>query len=281
MAPRPVDVRHLGRERVICCWLAGEGDIVVDPGPTVSLEPVIEALGDQPPRAILLTHIHLDHAGGTGALVRRWPEVPVYVHERGAPHLAEPGRLLESATRLYGERMGELWGEVVPVPADNIHTLSGGEQVLGFRVAYTPGHASHHVSYFDAESSGWALVGDAAGVRLAPDEYVLAPTPPPDIDLEAWRDSLATIRAWQPAGLAITHFGGFTGVDEHLARFESALGRAGELARETDAEEYEERVRAAVAAATDPETAAAYDQAAPFAHLHPGLARYWRKRAVR
>ena len=145
---RLIDVEHLGRERVIGCWeLDG---VLIDPGPTSSLDNLIAELGGAPPRA-LLTHIHLDHAGATGTMVRRWPELPVYVHEIGARHLADPTKLLASAARLYGDQMERLWGEVAPVPEANLNPLSGGEEVLGFEVAYTPGHASHHVSYLHRE----------------------------------------------------------------------------------------------------------------------------------
>ena len=126
---------------------------------------LLEALGDERPAALLLTHIHLDHAAATGALVRRWPDLEVYVHERGAPHLVDPSRLLASAERLYGDQMERLWGEIVPVPEGNVRPLAGGETVLGMRVAYTPGHASHHVSYLH-EDSGTAFTGDVAGVRI-------------------------------------------------------------------------------------------------------------------
>src|SRR4051794_1066541 len=189
-----IDVRHLGHDRVICCWRVG--DVLIDPGPEPSLENLFEALGGEAPRALLLTHIHLDHAGGAGAVVRRWPDVEVYVHERGAPHLQDPSKLLASAQRLYGDRMDELWGEVVPVPADRLRPLSGGETIDGFRVAYTPGHASHHVCYLH-EESGRAFVGDTAGVHIGDGDLVLPPTPPPDIDLEAWNDSLSLVAEWK------------------------------------------------------------------------------------
>ena len=175
-----IDVRHLGREHVICCWRIG--DLLIDPGPESSLATVIEALGDEPPRVLLLTHIHLDHAGSAGAIVRRWPEVEVYVHERGAPHMEDPSKLLSSARRLYGDTMDLRWGEVLPVPRERLRPLSGGETVEGFRVAYTPGHASHHVCYLH-EDSGRAFVGDVAGVSIGGGGLVLPPTPPPDIDL--------------------------------------------------------------------------------------------------
>src|SRR3954465_1527924 len=140
---RPIDVKHLGHEHVICCW---EVDgILVDPGPQSCEDTLLAALGGEQPKALLLTPIHFDHAGAAGALVRRWPELPVYVHERGARHLADPSKLLASAERLYGDQMERLWGEVAAVPESNLRPLSGGEEVLGFKVAHTPGHASHHV----------------------------------------------------------------------------------------------------------------------------------------
>src|ERR671919_1114595 len=184
---RAIDVKHKGNERVICCW---EVDgVLIDPGPGISEQTLLEALDGERPRALLLTHIHFDHAGATGALVRRWPDLPVYVHERGAPHMADPERLVASAARLYGDQMERLWGEIVPVPERNLRPLRGGESILGFTVAYTPGHASHHVCYLH-EESGRAFVGDVAGVRIPPAKLVLAPPPPPDIDVEAWRESI-------------------------------------------------------------------------------------------
>src|SRR5215203_5266630 len=154
-----IDVMHLGNDRVIGAYEL-EG-LIVDPGPSTCLDTLLAGLAAEP-RALLLTHIHLDHAGATGSLVKRFPDLRVYVHEVGAPHLVDPAKLLESAGRLYGDDMWELWGEVAPVPEDRLHPLSGGEVVEGFRVAYTPGHASHHVSYLN-EATGDAYVGDVAG----------------------------------------------------------------------------------------------------------------------
>jgi glyoxylase-like metal-dependent hydrolase (beta-lactamase superfamily II) len=269
---RLIDVRHLGRERVIGCWEV-EG-VLVDPGPESSLGNWIDDL-DGPPRAVLLTHVHLDHAGGTGALVRRWPDLPVYVHERGAPHLADPSKLLASAGRLYGDEMERLWGEVVPVPESNITALSGGEEVLGFDVAYTPGHASHHVSYFHAES-GRAFVGDTACVRIPPSEFVLPPTPPPDIDVELWLASLETIDAWGPESLGLTHFGAIEDVPVHLAAVRERLAEQADRARRMDADEFERALRADVQRESGGE---AMLQAVPPEQQWAGLRRYWDKRA--
>ena len=154
---------HLGRDRVICAY--DVGGAIVDPGPTTSVDYLLEALEGEEPRALMLTHIHLDHAGAAGVLCRRFPGLVVYVHESGAPHLADPTKLLESAERLYGDDMERLWGEVAPVPEERIRPLSGGEEVEGFKVAHTPGHASHHVSYLHVDT-GDVYVGDTAGVRI-------------------------------------------------------------------------------------------------------------------
>ena len=170
-------------------------------------------------RQILLTHIHLDHAGCVGALMRDCPAAELLVHERGAPHMIDPSRLMASATRLYGADMERLWGEMLPAPAARVRALRGGETVTvagrALEVAYTPGHAVHHVSYFDA-SSGIAFVGDVAGIRRGNGNYILPPTPPPDIDLDLWRHSGDRILQWNPDTLFLTHFGPFHGVRPHF-----------------------------------------------------------------
>src|SRR4051795_6724367 len=208
---RLIDTMHLGHDRVIGAYEIGDG-VIVDPGPATTVETLLEHVE---PRVLLLTHIHLDHAGATGVLVRRNPEIKVYVHERGAPHLIDPSRLLKSAAQLYGDDMDRLWGEVVPVPEENVTALAGGETVEGLLVAYTPGHASHHVAYFDPDS-GEAYTGDVAGVRTPPGELVMPPTPPPDIDVERWLASIDVVAAWKPSTLCLTHAGKFSDVDRHL-----------------------------------------------------------------
>ncbi len=275
---RAIDVLHLGRERAICCWQVD--DVLVDPGPGSCLETLLAELGAWRPRALLLTHIHLDHAGAAGALARRWPELEVLVHERGAPHLAAPDRLIESARRLYGDRMDELWGAIEPVPAERLRVVRGGERVLGFRVADTPGHASHHVAYLH-EATGRAFVGDVGGVRIPPADFTVPPTPPPDIDVDAWHQSLATIAAWRPSSLGLTHFGAVEEVDAQLAAVGERLDRWAELARRLDEERFVAHVRAEIGAATDPATALVYEQTSPPHQLWQGLDRYWRKRPGR
>ncbi|HEY1355906.1 MAG TPA: MBL fold metallo-hydrolase [Solirubrobacterales bacterium] len=273
---RPIDVLHLGRPHVICCWEVDGA--LIDPGPESSHRNLVEALGGDEPRAILLTHIHLDHAAATGALVRRWPGLEVYVHERGAPHLIDPSRLLASAERLYGDRMERLWGEIVPVPEENVKPLSGGESVLGMRVAYTPGHASHHVCYLH-EESGTAFVGDIAAVLIPGTDLVVPPTPPPDIDIETWEDSIGIVEGWRPQRLGLTHWGPVEEPEPHLASVRERLREEAGLARDLDEAEYEARHRELVAArVSDPEAAAELLQAVPPEYQWQGLDRYWSKR---
>jgi glyoxylase-like metal-dependent hydrolase (beta-lactamase superfamily II) len=272
---REIDVHHLGRERVICCHRIG--DVLVDPGPESTHHTLLEALDGAVPRALLLTHIHFDHAGAAGVLARRWPEVEVWVHERGARHLADPERLVASARRLYGEDFDRLWGEVVPLPEENMVVLEGGERRDGFRVAYTPGHASHHVSYLH-EESGWAFVGDVAGVRVAPETHTLMPTPPPDIDVEAWHVSLDTVEAWDPAGIGVTHFGGHEDPKVVLEDARTELERWTAQARDLGEEEFLERYEAATAQEVRDEAIRESMRQANDPRLeYPGLERYWRK----
>jgi glyoxylase-like metal-dependent hydrolase (beta-lactamase superfamily II) len=219
-------------------------------------------------------------------MVRRWPELEVYVHERGAPHLVDPSKLLASAERLYGDKLNYLWGEILPVPEENVRVLGGGETVLGMQVAYTPGHASHHVCYFH-EESGTAFCGDVAACRIPPSQLVVPPTPPPDINVEVWEESLDTVAAWQPQRLALTHFGAVEDdVPGHIEKVRARLREEAELARSMSKEEYdgdnEARIRQALAAeGLEGETVDELLQAVPTAYQWTGLDRYWRKKADR
>lgn len=294
---RYVDLEFLGQPEIIATAVmhGPAGVALVDPGPSTCLERLRAALdrhgmsvGDV--RQILLTHIHLDHAGATGTLVCENPDITVYVHTRGAKHSIDPSRLIDSAARLYGDEMERLWGEVLPVPAANVRSLDGGERlIVGDReleVAYTPGHASHHVSYFD-RASGIAYVGDTAGIRTAHADFVLPPTPPPDIDLEAWHQSVELLEGWCPDTLFLTHFGPVTGATPHLRGLEEQLRVVSDMVRQaldtegSDDERYEgfatafgRHLRRHLS-----ETAAQrYERAAPLIYNWQGLVRYWRKR---
>ncbi|HEV2061687.1 MAG TPA: MBL fold metallo-hydrolase [Solirubrobacteraceae bacterium] len=272
---RLVDVHHLGRQRVIGAWLVD--GCLVDPGPSASLDGLLAGLGDQRPRQLLLTHIHLDHAGAAGSLVRRWPDLEVWVHERGAPHLADPSRLVASASRLYGDDMDRLWGEVAPVPRENLRALGSGEVEIGpWRVAYTPGHASHHVSYLHTPTAT-LFAGDTAGVRIPPAGPVLAPTPPPDVDLTAWHRSLDLLESWRPDRLAVTHFGVWDDPPVQLAECREALDRMALRASELGEARWIEWIRAEIESAAPPATAAVYEQAMPYDTLYPGLERALRR----
>ncbi len=213
---------------------------IVDPGPGSTLETLRQNLraheigvGDLD--AILLTHIHLDHAGATGALVRENPRLAVYVHKNGAKHMIDPSKLLASAQRLWPNDLHRLFGETLPVPEENLHILEGGETLtLGSRkleVVYTPGHASHHVSYFD-QAEGVAFVGDTAGVRIEGNSFAMPATPPPDIDLEIWDKSFAAILERKPARLFLTHYGYSDNPSEHILLFRERLHRWAALTAE-------------------------------------------------
>lgn len=272
------------------------GVALLDPGPTSTLptlEAELEKSGIKPGDVtdIVLTHIHLDHAGATGTLVRRNPALRVFVHEKGAPHMVDPARLLASAGRLYGDQMERLWGEVAPVPAKVLTTLAGGERIEAggrrFDVAYTPGHASHHVSYFNDET-GLAFVGDTAGIKRTASGMVVAPTPPPDIDLESWETSLRKIEAWRPDTLFITHFGPASPYAPHLNALREHLQVTAGLVRESLARDgtdedreawFTDRVRLELRRRMNDADALAYEVAGRFDLNWRGLARYLRKKA--
>jgi glyoxylase-like metal-dependent hydrolase (beta-lactamase superfamily II) len=204
--------------------------------------------------------------------------------------MVDPSRLLASAARLYGADMQRLWGDVEPVPAASIKALAGGEKLAlagrELEVAYTPGHASHHVSLFDA-GSGIAFVGDTAGIRRGKSNYVLPPTPPPDIDLDAWRASADRILAWRPDTLFLTHFGPSYGANPHFQQLFDTLQRWGERVRRlladeglTDAQRQDRFVAEAVQdlrRAIGEAEASTYSWAARPDLSWLGLARYWRK----
>lgn len=297
--PATIDLEFQGHRRVIATAVipVGGGVVLVDPGPSSCLAALERGLAQlnhtlHDVRAILLTHIHLDHAGATGTILRRVPGVPVYVHDIGARHLASPEKLIASATRLHGAAMGVLWGEFLAVPQASLRGLAGGEALdLGGRrieVAYTPGHAVHHVSYLDT-TDGTAYVGDTAGIRISPG-CVMVATPPPDIDLELWAASLARLEAWRPQRLFLTHFGeGEQPPSVHLAMYRTSLTAAAERVRASLAEDgtddekigrWRDWLRVELRRAMSEDHARAAETAAPFDQLWQGLARYWRKRTA-
>jgi glyoxylase-like metal-dependent hydrolase (beta-lactamase superfamily II) len=278
----PLDLRHQGAERVIASYLVetGDGPALVDCGPASTAGELKARLGElglalTDVRHLLLTHIHLDHAGAAGTLVAEHPGLQVHVSEIGAPHLVDPERLERSARRLYGDRFDPLWGELRPVPAENVHVLGG--DALGLAVIPTPGHASHHVCFLDHE--GTLFAGDAAGVRIAPGTHILPVSPPPDIDLAAWAGTLDELEWRGAARLALPHWGIFDDPGEHFARMREALDLWAE--RVGDGMEEDEFVGEAFAEleAAEGPNADTYELAAPLWQSYAGLRRYWDKRA--
>jgi len=278
--PDPLDLLHLAHERVIGCYLldTDDGPALFDCGPASCFPTLVERLRERDlaltdVRHLLLSHIHLDHAGATGVLVREHPGLQVHVSEIGAPHLVDPSKLISSASRLYGDELEPLWGEIVPVPEDNVHVV--GSRVVGLDCFPSRGHASHHVCYLDGDGTLYA--GDAAGVRIAPRPFVLPPTPPPDVDVEAWHATAAEIRRREPGRLALIHFGAFDDVGRHLDELERRLDDWTE--RVAGGVSEQEFVEAALAD-VDPGSADEYATAMPFEQSYAGLRRYIAKRAA-
>jgi len=279
LAPEPLDLRHLGRERVIGVYLlqTEDGLALNDCGPSTCVPELKARLAERglelsDVRHLLLSHIHLDHAGAAGALVREHPELQVHVSEIGAPHLIDPSRLEASARRLYGDEFDTLWGELAPVPEENVHTVD--PEVLGLACFPSPGHASHHVCYLDA--AGTLYAGDAAGVRILPSSVVVPPTPPPEVDLEAWLTTLDEIERRGPERLALIHFGVAEDLQRHLAELRERLERWSERVHSgASEEEFEE-----LAGADLGPDRKAYQQAMPFWQSYAGLKRYWEKKAA-
>jgi glyoxylase-like metal-dependent hydrolase (beta-lactamase superfamily II) len=293
-----IDVEFLGFPSIIATAVlhGAAGVALIDPGPSTSLPNLRRALAQKgievrDVRQVLLTHIHLDHGGGTGSLLKDNPDIEVYVHDRGAPHLVDPGKLVASAGRLYGQDMDRLWGEILPVPANAIRVLQGGERVVAagrlLDVAHTPGHASHHVSFFEP-SAGIAFVGDTAGVRRGSGAYVMPASPPPDIDLELWRESEARILAWDPDTLFLTHFGPFHGARPHFQQLMERVAEWSRLVRRLIADDrltedarqdqFVEEATRELRRVVGVQEADLYGRAGSLQYSWQGLARYWRKK---
>jgi len=273
MPPDPLDLLHGGAERVIGSYVleTDDGPAIFDCGPTACVDALKTGLRSRglelrDVRHLLLSHIHLDHAGAAGVLVREHPGLQVHVSGVGAPHLVDPARLEASARRLYGETFDDLWGELAPVPEDNVHVV--GERVVGLSCFPTPGHASHHVSYLDDDGTLYA--GDAAGVRIQPHSTVLPPTPPPEFDLETWLRTLDEIERRAPERLALVHFGVADDLRRHLDELRHRLEEWVALDGVT-----EEEFTRTVARDVDE----SYEHAMPFWQSYAGLKRYWEKRA--
>ena len=295
-----VDLNFLGVPEIIATAVlhGASGVALIDPGPSTTLDNLKASLQRRnisvaDVRQVLLTHIHLDHAGVTGTLVRENPAIEVFVHERGAPHLIDPTKLLASAGRLYGADMERLWGDFLPVPAHRVRALKGEERITAggreLQVAYTPGHASHHVTYFDP-AIRMAFVGDTAGIRRQGQSYVMPPTPPPDIDLDAWRLSEDRILAFDPDTLFLTHFGPFHGarlhfqeMGQHLASWSAIVRRLiadATLDEEQKLEAFMKQALLDLERTVGTVQAEQYTRAGRLDYSWQGLSRYWRKKTA-
>ena len=293
-----ISLPFLGEEGIIGSYLLAGGNelAIIDPGPGSMIEPLLDAIRQagfdpQDVTHLLATHVHLDHAGSVGSLVKHMPKAKVYAHSKGVPHLLDTTKVVASATRIYGDRMQQLWGEIESTPADRLQSMEGGDtlNVAGRRleVHYTPGHAVHHVVFFDAHS-GDLFAGDTAGVRLQGVDYVRPPTPPPDIDIEAWTESMDTIKKLSPDVLYLGHFGATHNATQHLERLREQLISWGNYVLEAMRNGKEEQeILALLIAQTEPElqhvtddpnALKRYEIATNYAMTVQGYMRYWRKK---
>ena len=273
----PIDLHHQGVERVIGAYLVetSDGLAVFDCGPASAL-PALEAglrehgVTFSDVQHLLLSHIHLDHAGAAGTIVREHPHVQVHVSAIGAPHLVDPSKLEASARRLYGNAFDDLWGELVPVPEENVRVV--GDRVVGLECFPSPGHASHHVCY--VHDDGTLYAGDAAGVRIAPSRLVLPPTPPPDVDVAAWYATLDELHRRAPARLALVHFGVFDDVERHLSELRRRLGEWEQVVEDgATQDEFVERAHAGLGELDDDDLQAV-ERAMPMWQSYAGLKRW-------
>jgi glyoxylase-like metal-dependent hydrolase (beta-lactamase superfamily II) len=276
-----IDHQYQGFPSGIASYLLPDGTLVeAGPGSTTNaLLSAIRSAGFNPARItrLFVTHIHLDHAGAAGVLLlRHLPNAKVFVHPKGAKHLIDPSKLIASAERLYGARMQELWGEILPVPEDRVVIVEDDEVIGNLRAIDTPGHAAHHHSYYDT-SSGTVFTGDVAGVRMPDSRYVRPPTPPPELDLDAWSASIERLRRLEPRRLCLTHFGEFDDVAWHLDDLLSRLYRwrdwlSADLSVET--------LRAREAGLLTPDLVERFERVGNYAMCVEGFARYFAKRAA-
>ncbi len=294
MKVHAIDLELMGTPGVVGAYLipSKTGHLLVDCGPGATIEKLysgVSSLGFETSdiKHLLLTHIHLDHAGAAGRLARELG-LQVYVHKNGAGHLLRPERLIESATRIYGAMMDVLWGKFEAVPENQLTILEGGETLslsgLEFKAIYTPGHAIHHLAYFVEDT---IFSGDVGGVRLQGSSHVVAPTPPPDIDLPAWRNSVQTLRGLNASRILVSHYGEFTDLEQHFANLERNIHDLEQLSlemlrlgggREEIAERIEILSRQEISIASDSTMNTRYQLATPYLMAADGLIRYWTRK---
>jgi glyoxylase-like metal-dependent hydrolase (beta-lactamase superfamily II) len=288
-----LDLNFQGRPHAIASYLIRQDDAVVliesGPGSTLSaLEAGLAKEGLSPADVthVLLTHIHLDHAGAAGWLAKQGADI--YVHPIGAPHMLNPEKLIASATRIYGERMDTLWGEFLPVPEDQLKVVNGAEEIvigdLRFLPIHTPGHAEHHYSYLFEDI---LFSGDVGGVRIPGYRYLRVPMPPPELHIERWHESIARLRKEKFTRIAPTHFGIFDDPDWQLDEVEKGLDSASRwleqaMPSEPPIEELRQSFTDWMMAegekiGLNEEVVKAYEVANPLGMSADGLLRYWKK----
>jgi glyoxylase-like metal-dependent hydrolase (beta-lactamase superfamily II) len=294
-----IDLGFQGWDKVVHAFLLASPDelVLIETGPTSTLPNLrkgIQAAGFDPAQLtrIFVSHIHLDHSGAAGVIVREQPEVEVFVHPIGLPHLIDPARLVNSAGRLYTDRMDELWGEVAPIPEARVRPLADGETVEAaghvMSVLFTPGHAAHHVAYWIPDES-IVFTGDVGGVRMPGSTYALPPAPPPELSPEEWINSTERLRQTGAQRLLLTHGGAFDDVSPHLDQLMPNLEEVGTLAREamlaganddevTDIIQQHTETRIGPVIATDTGIVQRYGWASPSFLSALGFRRYLTKR---
>lgn len=289
-----IDHHWMGVPGTIASFLVEDGGdlALVEAGPASTVETLlagIRAAGHDPADVahLLLTHIHLDHAAAAGLLLRHFPRATVGVHPLGAPHLSNPSRLVASATRLYGARMDELWGTMLPVPAERMRVLRDGDEIrVGGRrliALDTPGHARHHLAFHLPDADA-VFTGDVGGVRVGGAGYVRLPTPPPEFEPHAWLRSIGRLRSLRPQHLLLTHFGGFGDAMRHLDELEGRITAwtgwaAARLSEGTGPAALAEALRrmgdAEIAASGgDAAISALYERAVPYGMMAAGIHRF-------
>jgi len=277
----PIDLHHQAIARIVGAYLleTEDGPALFDCGPTTCIDALKAGLDERglgltDVRHLLLSHIHLDHAGAAGTLVREHPDLQVHVSEIGAPHVVDPSRLEASARRLWGDAFDELWGELAPVPEENVHVV--GDRVLGLDCFPSPGHAGHHVCYLHEDGTLYA--GDAVGVRIVPARHVIPASPPPEVDVEAWFRTFEEIERRQPERLALIHFGIVESPSEHLALVREELAQWSDWAEQgLDEDAWIDAARQNLVAAVGDE-ADRWERAGPLWQSYLGMKRYWDKR---
>ena len=277
-----IDHHYQGAAGAIASYLLPGPELtLIEAGPSSTAPTLlsnIRAAGFDPAQItrLVVTHIHLDHAGASGLLLRHFPRAKVYVHPKGAKHLIDPSKLIASAERIYGDQMQTLWGEIVPVPEDRVVVLHDGERVGPLEAIDTPGHAVHHHSFYDA-STGTVFTGDVAGVRIDATRYVRPPTPPPELDLDAWSNSIDRLCRLEPRRLCLTHFGEYDDVAWHLDELQSRLNLWRDwLSTDLNARTLEVRE----AGILSPDLAERYERVGTYQACVDGFARYFAKRAA-